>query len=138
MSAYPITLEHDGNSYAVFFTDIPEAITQGETLEQALEMAQDALVTAMDFYFEDKRAVPLPSAMQEGQYGVTLPPSIWAKVLLLNAVCEQGIRPSEMARKMGARPQEVNRLFNLHQATKIDTIAKAMQALGKRLVLSFE
>ena len=66
MSAYPITLEHDGNSYAVFFTDIPEAITQGETLEQALEMAQDALVTAMDFYFEAKRAVPLPSAMQEG------------------------------------------------------------------------
>jgi antitoxin HicB len=39
--------------FVVTFRDIPEAITQGENETEAMEMAQDALVTAFDFYFDD-------------------------------------------------------------------------------------
>jgi len=35
----------------------PEALTCGDNLDDAKEMAQDALITAMDFYFEDRRSV---------------------------------------------------------------------------------
>jgi antitoxin HicB len=37
---------------------------------------------------------------------------------------------------MGARPQEVTRLLDLHHPTKIDTVAAALLALGRRLELS--
>jgi antitoxin HicB len=47
----------------------------------------------------------------------------------------QGKRPAELARLMQARPQEVTRLMNLHHPTKIDTVALALRALGKRLEL---
>ena len=57
---------------------------EGDTQEEALLMAQDALKTALEFYFEDKRAVPVPSKPQRGQKVVELPASLSAKVLLLN------------------------------------------------------
>jgi len=37
---------------------------------------------------------------------------------------------------MHVRPQEVNRLTTLTHPTKIDTVAEALKALGKRLTLS--
>ena len=58
---YPATFTKDTDGFVVTFRDIPEALTQGDTYEEALEMAQDALATAMDFYFEDNRPVPMPS-----------------------------------------------------------------------------
>lgn len=47
-------------------------------------MAKDALFTAMDFYFEDNRPVPLPSKARKGEVMmIALPASVFAKVLLL-------------------------------------------------------
>jgi antitoxin HicB len=63
----------DANGYVVTFRDIPEAITQGDTLDEARIMAADALRTALEFYAEDGRPVPAPSAVQAGEELVTLP-----------------------------------------------------------------
>jgi antitoxin HicB len=119
--------------FVVTFRDIPEAITQGDTRDEAVDMAVDVLTSAMDFYFEDRRAVPLPSPTQADEVLVELPASVAAKILLLNEVVAAGISNVELARRMGTRPQEVQRIVNLEHATKIDTIAKAMEALGKHL-----
>lgn len=122
--------------FVVTFRDIPEAITQGETEAEAMEMAEDALLTAMDFYFEDKRPVPPPSALLPEERLVELPLGTWAKVLLLNEMLAQKVSASELARRMGTSPQNVNRLTSINQLTKIDTVEKAMRAVGKRLELS--
>jgi antitoxin HicB len=66
---------------------------------------------------------------------VELPVSVAAKVLLLNEMLRQKVRPIELARRIGTTKQEVNRLTNLRHATKIDRIDTAMRALGKRLIL---
>ncbi len=118
------------------FRDIPEALTQGNTREQAIEMAADALLTAMEFYFEDHRAVPMPSDPKRGEVGVALPPSVAAKVLLLNTMIEQQVTPATLARRLGTRPQTVTRIVDLKHATKIDTISNALDKLGRRLVLA--
>ncbi|WP_077174077.1 type II toxin-antitoxin system HicB family antitoxin [Yersinia proxima] len=131
---YPVKLQKDGDGYFVSFPDIPEALTQGETREEALKMARDALVTAFDFYFEDNRPVPLPGKL--GDDFVSVPASVWAKVLLLNAMLEAGITNAELARRMGLKPQEVQRIVTLGHNTKIDTVEAALTALGKRLELS--
>ena len=132
---FPVTLQFDDvdGGYVVSFRDIPEAITQGETVEEALAMAQEALEMAMEFYFEDKRAVPIPSKPKRGQRVVELPASLSAKVLLLNEMVNQNIRPAELARRLNTTPQEVNRLTNLRHTTRIDGIAAALQALGRHL-----
>lgn len=119
--------------FVVTFRDIPEAITQGDTIDEAEEMAADALVTAMEFYFDDKRPVPFPSAAKRGDHLVALPPSLWAKVLLLNEMLAQNVTPSELAARLKTRPQDVNRVINLRHPTKIDRLNDAMVAMGRKL-----
>ncbi|VVE41533.1 Antitoxin HicB [Pandoraea capi] len=138
MLRYPVTLtpDKDDGGFVVTFVDIPEAITQGDTREDALAEAADALATAMDFYFEDKRPVPAPSKARRGQDLIELSASLSAKVLLLNEMLSQGVTPSELARRLHTRPQDVNRIMDISHVTKIDTIASALAALGKRLELS--
>ena len=136
MLSYPARISRDGNGFMVSFPDIPEALTGAASREEAIAMAADALTTAMDFYFEDRRPVPAPSAPKRGQVMIDLPPSVGAKVLLLNEMLAQGTRPADLARLMNIRPQEVNRLTTLRHPTKIDTVADALKALGRRLELS--
>ena len=133
MFSYPARVTRDGDGFMVTFPDIPEALTGAKDRDEAIALAADALTTAMDFYFEDRRPVPAPSEPKRGQITVDLPASVSAKVLLLNEMIAQGKRPAELARLMDARPQEVTRLIDLHHPTKIDTIAAALQALGRRL-----
>jgi len=132
---FPVTLTPDEASggFVVTFPDIPEAITQGETKEEALAMAHEALEAALEFYFEDKRAVPAPSRAKRGQDVVELPASLSAKILLLNEMLAQNVRPAELARRLGTSPQEINRLTNLRHTTRIDGIDSALRALGRYL-----
>jgi antitoxin HicB len=136
MLSYPARLSRDGEGFMVSFPDIPEALTSGASREEALDMAADALTTAMDFYFEDRRPVPAPSHPKRGQVLIDLPASVSAKVLLLNEMLRQQVKPAELARRMNVRPQEVNRITTLRHPTKIDTISQALAVLGKRLDLS--
>ena len=133
MSAYPVSLKKDGKFILVTFPDIPEAITSGNNRDHALEMAAEALESAMDFYFEQRRAVPTPTKAKRGQPVVELPVSLSAKVLLLNEMIKQKVRPAELARRLHTSPQEVNRLTDIRHTSRIDGIAGAMKTLGKTL-----
>jgi antitoxin HicB len=135
MRSYPVNLQKDGKFIFASFPDIPEAFTQGRDRAEALKAAQDALETAMDIYFDDRRPVPAPSKPKRGQPVVTLPVSLSAKILLLNEMLRQKVPPSELARRIGTTRQEVNRLTDLRHTSKIDRIDAALQALGKTLVL---
>lgn len=135
MFNFPALFAPEDGGYVVTFRDIPEAITQGASLEEARAAALDALVTAMDFYLEDGRTVPAASEPAEGEDVVSLPLSVAAKVLLLNEMVSQRLRPADLARQMGVLPQEVTRIMDLQHQTRIDTLAKAFKAVGRTLDL---
>ena len=136
---YPafVTSNGEGGS-SIAFRDIPEAISEAWPDEDILEVATDALITAIDFYIEDQRKLPEPSEQKDGEIMVELPISIACKVTLLNCMVENNIRPVDLAKKMGTTPQTVNRILNLRHNTKIDTLGNAFKALGKELVLRVE
>jgi len=130
-----VNLRKSGKFIVVSFPDIPEAHTQGLDRDEAMAMAKEALELSMEFYFDDNRPIPMPSEPRRGQAVVELAPSLAAKVLLLNEMLRQNVRPVELARRIGTTKQEVNRLTNLKHSTKIDRIDVALRALGKRLNL---
>lgn len=68
---FPATFLADTGGYVISFRDIPEALTQGDTLEEAEAMAADALRTCVDFYLEDGRPLPTPSARLPGERMIT-------------------------------------------------------------------
>lgn len=136
MFGYPAQLQKEKDGYVVSFRDIPEALTSGATKKEAVDMAVDALATAMEFYFEDRRTVPMPSRARRGEEIVDLPASVAVKVLLLNEMLKEHMTPSKLARKLETSPQTVTRIVDLHHATKIDTLADAFKAMGKTLIFS--
>ena len=134
MYSYPVTVKPaKEGGFIVTFVDIPEAITQAETKTEALLMAREALETALDFYYDDGQTVPMPSLPKRGQHLVNLTASVTAKVILLNEMLAQKVRPAELARRLKTTPQEVNRLTNIRHTSRIDGIEAALQTMGKTL-----
>ena len=88
---YPAKFEADldAGGYVVTFRDIPEAITQGDDDAEAMMMAEDALLSSMDFYIESKRRVPPPSPMVEGERMVNVSAEVAVRIRLLNETLQQ-------------------------------------------------
>lgn len=67
MKEYPFKLERgETGTYILSALDVPEAMTEGGTLEEAKELAKEALSLAMEFYIEDGEPLPEP---REPEYG---------------------------------------------------------------------
>jgi antitoxin HicB len=135
MFKYPVTLTQSDTAqgYVLSSDDIPDVITQGATIAAALDAGKIALEAAIESYLEEKKLVPTPSKAKRGQHGIEIPTSLAAKVLLLNEMITQKVRPAELARMLNTTPQEVNRLTNVRHTTRIDGITAALQVLGKQL-----
>jgi antitoxin HicB len=134
MLRYPAQFKAaEEGGFVVTFPDIPEAITQGEDEEDAMLHAADVLESAIDGYIEDGIHIPAPSKLKRGQHLVELPASYAAKVLLLNEMMTQKIRPADLARRLRVTPQEITRLIDIRHTSRIDGIATALKALGKTM-----
>jgi antitoxin HicB len=137
MLSYPVNLRPDSNgTFLVTFPDIPEAVSVGDEEEEALLNALDALESAIEIYFDEKREVPSPSKPKKGQRVVTLPALVVAKVLLANEMVRQGVRKAELARRLDVHMPQVDRLLNPRHSSKLDAIEAAFNKLGKRLEVS--
>ncbi|CBY81424.1 transcriptional regulator [Haemophilus influenzae biotype aegyptius] len=134
---YPATFTPaEEGGYVVTFADLPEAITQGDTIEEAQEMAEDVLISCVEIYFDEERPFPLARACDSDETAVFMPDSVYAKVLLHNAMLAENVSKAQLARLTYIRPPEIQRILAPRHTTKIDTIAKALLGLGKQLQLS--
>jgi antitoxin HicB len=130
---YPVILEEQPEGgFVVTFPDVPEAITQGEDPEEALLYAIDALESALSFYVDARKPLPLPSA-PAGRPTVRPSALECAKLGVYQAMTEQGIRKSELARRLGWHMPQVDRLFDLRHASRMDQIEAAAHALGRQV-----
>ncbi len=133
---YPVKLKRDaGGGYVVTCPDVPEVITEGDSREEALAEAADALATALGGYVEARRPIPGPSAPKAGQVLVVLPALIAAKLALYMAMREQGVSNVELARRLGVTETVVRRLVHPDHHSKIERVEQALAILGKHLVV---
>lgn len=132
MLNYAITLTKDDDAYLVDFVDFPDVHTVGDTVEEALREAVDALITGIEMYMDDRHAVPLPSAT-DTEHTVALPALETTKVLLWNEMLKQRMRKADLARMLDVHQPQVDRLFDLRHSSKVDQVEQAAAALGRRL-----
>ena len=133
MFNYPATLTKDGDTILVTFRDVPEAITFGADKEEALLNAVDALETGLYFYVESRKALPLPSKAKRGELTVSPTALECAKLGVYQAMTEQGIKKAELARRLGWHMPQVDRLFDLRHASKLEQIEAAALVLGRHI-----
>ncbi len=130
MLAYPITLREDEGSVLAVAPDFPELITFGEDRDEALARAVDALEEAIAARISERKDVPAPSA---GRTCATLPALTAIKTILYQSMREQGVGRAELARRLGCRLRQVDRLLDLQRSSRLDQLDAALQAVGRRL-----
>ena len=69
---------------------------------------------------------------------MTLPTLTAAKVLLYQSMCEEGVRKADLARRLDCHMPQVDRLLNLHHASRLDQLDAAFRALNRHMNVSVE
>ena len=88
---YPALIEPgDESGFVVSFPDVPEAITEGDTREEAIAMGADALGLALLVYAREGRPLPKPRAKGDGLTPMTVDPDVAAKLALSMPSAGQG------------------------------------------------
>lgn len=132
---YPAQLIPDDNgTIRVEFPDVPEANTFGETEEEALVHARDALETALEFSVERDVDLPKPSPLR-GRVGVTPSPLGALRFQLYQSMREQNVNRAELARRLGWHYPQVVRLFDFKHASRVEQLEAGLAAVGRAVVV---
>lgn len=124
--------------FVVTCRDLPQLITQGEDLADALSEATDAIDEVFAAYMLAGLDFPAPSKVRRGERWVSPPAETVAKAALYVAMREAGISKLQLAKRLGVDEKEVRRLLDPHYGSKLPRIAQAIKLLGKRLVIGLE
>jgi len=111
---YPamLTADEKDGGFVVTFRDLPEAITQGNSLEEAVNEAADCLEEAIAARIDDKLEIPQPSPPKNQEYLVAVPAQTAIKAALYLAMREKGISKVQLASTLNIHEKEVRRILD--------------------------
>ncbi|OHC61272.1 MAG: hypothetical protein A3H93_00970 [Rhodocyclales bacterium RIFCSPLOWO2_02_FULL_63_24] len=136
---YPVLLTPaEEGGFVVTCRDLPQLITQGDTEQDSLEQAADAMDEVFATYMIEGIEFPEPSKAKRREHLVAPQAETMAKAALFVAMRQAGISKLQLARRLGVDEKEVRRLLDPHYGSKLPRIAQAISVLGQRLVIGLE
>lgn len=132
---YPARIRRQRGSVLVRFPDLPEALTEGRDEHDAMQQAADCLEEAIAGRIRRGDVIPRPSRGRRGCRTVPVPAPMAAKAALYLALREAGLTRLELAARLGCNEKEVRRLLDPRHPSKLPRLQKALEQLGKRLVV---
>jgi antitoxin HicB len=134
---YPAKFKHDkkDDGFVITFRDVPEAITQADTIEDCFIEAADCLEEAIAGRIDDNLVIPEPSKPRRGERIVSASAQTSIKAALYVAMNESMVNKSELARRLNVDVREVRRMLNPHHGTKLPSMEQALAALGRNIEL---
>ncbi|MCK5497553.1 MAG: type II toxin-antitoxin system HicB family antitoxin [Gammaproteobacteria bacterium] len=134
---FPAKFKHDKEEggFIISFRDIPEAITEAETIENGFIEATDCLEEAIAGRIDDGLDIPKPSKPRRSEHLISVPAHTAIKAALYLAMVEKEVNKSELARRLNVDVREVRRMLNPYNGTKLPAMEQALEALGKHIEL---
>jgi antitoxin HicB len=130
---YPYKLSRQKNGWwLVRFPNVPEALTEGETQDEATENAKDCLIAALEGYMKAGREIPRPPF--EGER-IVLPSLVTAKLAVYVNMRRCGWTRSKLANELGMPENSVRRLLDLRHSSHMWIIDEAMQKMNTALAI---
>jgi antitoxin HicB len=126
---YPARIAQDGDGFGVTFRDIPAAITEGDSREEALAHAQDALSAALEAHLEYGDEIPEPSPPRRGEVMVLVDADVAGVLALRFGRLSASLSKAELARRLGVSRQSYGQLESLGtnlSLRKLDEVASAI------------
>ena len=87
------------------------------------------LLSCVEIYFEKGWSFPLMRQGKTGEKAVYLPESVYAKILLHNALLEKDISKTQLAQLLDTTSSEVDRIFELRHKTSSVLLNRALNLL---------
>lgn len=135
---YDLTLTKDDNgTWLVDVPALPHVHTFGDTKEEALERAHDAILTGLEMLVDAKQPIPALRA-KASKWAWCAPALVAAKIALHNAMLAQKVGKYALGKKLDWHLPQVDRLVDFRHASKLDQVEQALAAVGRRLVVSVE
>ena len=130
----------DRDVFVVTCRDLPGCTYEDPTLEGAVTAAAQCVPGVMELLYRQKRrAIPLPSPLQDGETPVYIPARVQAKILFWNYMVENRYRVADIARMNNITQTQAQRYVDLSKdKASIEAIEEAMSKLGFRLSLTLE
>ena len=127
---YAVTLIAEEEGYVVTFPDLP-IVTEGDSEEEALVMAEDALDECLAGYIAD--GMDIPPAAAKGKHYAYPSPRMAMRALLYMEMRQQKVTPLQLARKLGWKHPQAYRLLDADRRTDIGQFEQAFAVLGKHI-----
>ncbi len=128
----------DDGGCVVTFRDFPEAISQGDTVEQATWEALDCLEEAIANRIAMGLPIPDSSQPEPGEHRIALRAQMAAKAALYRVMAEEHLTKVELARRLKCDEAAVRRLLDPLHPSELPAIESALAALGRQLVVSLK
>ena len=137
---YPaqITFDKNDNRFFVQFPDIPEAITERESEEEAFFNASEVLTLAIEGRLEEGIEVPQPSQCIKHQKFISPSVRAQASLLIRWAKLSGDHTTSEIARSLNTSWPAVSRLEDPKHWPSLRQLEKVANVLGQQLIISME
>lgn len=134
---YPAIFKYDKSDkrYIVSFPDLPEAITEGETLAEAMFNASEVLTLTLEGRVDEGVNIPRPSNRKSAKY---IAPAARAQAALLLRWAKGDYTTAEIARALNTSWPAISRLEDLHHWPSLRQLERAAATVGHRLVISLE
>lgn len=117
--------------YVTTCRDVPECTYTSEDYETAYYRASEAIPFCFEFrYRQQKKAMPLPTPVRDGEEHVYVPIRVQARILLWNTIVEKGLSMTEFAKAIGTSPSQAQRLVDFTKKASPESIEQALKKLG--------
>jgi antitoxin HicB len=123
----------DNGWWLVRFSGIPEALTEGETKDEARANALDCVITALEGYIKAGRPLPRAGAGHSGPDRVVLPSLVTAKLAVYETMRARGWSKVRLAKELGMSENSVRRLLNLRHSSHMWIIDEALAKMNAEL-----
>ncbi len=131
---YRYTLKRQANGWwLVRFPGIPEALTEGETEEEARANALDCVLAALEGYLKAGKPLPRSGAAQDGADRAILPSLVTAKLAVYETMRMHGWTKARLARELGMPENSVRRLLDLRHQSHLSAIDAALAKMNAEL-----
>jgi antitoxin HicB len=138
MRGYEIEASPDGDTFLVTCPALPEVTTFAERLSDVPMYATNAIEEALAARMASWEDAPAPASGGSGDAFAALPAQTALKVELYLDARRKGVTRAELSRRLGWRREQVERLFRLDHASRLDQIEAAFLALGDTVNFSVE
>jgi antitoxin HicB len=131
---YRYTLERQENGWwLVRFSAVPEALTEGETEEEARASAVDCVIAALEGYMKAGKPLQREGGGHSGLNRAVLPSLVTAKLAVYETMRARGWSKVRLARELGMSENSVRRLLDLRHSSHMWVIDAALAKMNAEL-----